>query len=142
MSCVHQYVGNKMNNVECWKKLSIYFIFWSVGHSAYVRVRLFNTTGKDLLIPSFLINPYRTKYELISGLENYHCLAAGLNDLTQIAFTFQNSVSKFFKAEPDFFRGSLILFNFTEQLALAKGRALLPQWETSVFHCKLFQDFN
>lgn len=85
-----------------------HFSFWSVRHSASVSVRLFNTTWKDLLIPKGPINPYRTKYMLMPGLEHCHCLAAGLYDLTQIAFIFQNSMSKFFS-------GSLIFFNFIEQ---------------------------
>lgn len=79
------------------KGAGLFFFNWSLGHSASVRVRLFNTTWKALLIPKGLINPYRTGNVLIAGLENCHCLAAGLNCLTQIVFMFQKPVSRFSK---------------------------------------------
>lgn len=86
----------KMNNVKCWKKLSIFVR--SIGHSTSVRVSLFNTTTwKDLLILKGLINPYRTRYVLIPWPENSHCVAPGLNYLTQIVFIFQNFVFRFSK---------------------------------------------
>lgn len=82
-----------MDNVKCWK-LSIFIR--SIGYSASVTVRSFNTTWKDLLIPKGLISPYRTRCVLIPRLENCQCVAPSLNYLTETVFCVQAFQSRTF----------------------------------------------